>query len=83
MTWWFLAGGEGSMTVARDEGSPERLGGALRRLHYKATRRAHTAAARHHNSNPPKVRFTTMLFSAIFFFSYSENDFTHSLLLST
>ncbi|XP_028171201.1 probable serine/threonine-protein kinase samkC [Ostrinia furnacalis] len=44
------------MTVARGESSPERLGGALRRLHYKATRRAHSAAARHHNSsNPPKV----------------------------
>ncbi|XP_049879929.1 uncharacterized protein LOC126376523 [Pectinophora gossypiella] len=42
------------MTVARGEGSPERLGGALRRLHYKATRRA--LSARHHNSNtPPKV----------------------------
>ncbi|XP_048484364.1 uncharacterized protein LOC105383202 isoform X1 [Plutella xylostella] len=38
------------MTVAHGEGSPERLGGALRRLHYKATRRAHSAAAvtRHH-----------------------------------
>ncbi|XP_053618546.1 uncharacterized protein LOC128679988 isoform X1 [Plodia interpunctella] len=35
------------MTVARGDGSPERLGGALRRLHYKATRR-HSAAARHH-----------------------------------
>lgn len=44
------------MTVARGEGSPERLGGALRRLHYKATRRAHSAAARHHNNTPPKVR---------------------------
>ncbi|KAM3955809.1 uncharacterized protein ACR2FA_010250 [Aphomia sociella] len=44
------------MTVARGEGSPERLGGALRRLHYKATRRAHSAAARHHNTtNTPKV----------------------------
>ncbi|XP_026728528.1 uncharacterized protein LOC113494407 isoform X2 [Trichoplusia ni] len=44
------------MTVARGEGSPERLGGALRRLHYKATRRAHSAAARHHNTTtPPKV----------------------------
>ncbi|XP_075985308.1 uncharacterized protein LOC142982609 isoform X2 [Anticarsia gemmatalis] len=43
------------MTVARGEGSPERLGGALRRLHYKATRRAHSAAARHHNNTPPKV----------------------------
>ncbi|KAF9411230.1 hypothetical protein HW555_009944, partial [Spodoptera exigua] len=51
------AGADGSMTVARGDGSPERLGGALRRLHYKATRRAHSAAARHHNSNttPPKV----------------------------
>ncbi|XP_052755649.1 uncharacterized protein LOC113511170 isoform X2 [Galleria mellonella] len=44
------------MTVARGEGSPERLGGALRRLHYKATRRAHSAAARHHNTaTTPKV----------------------------
>ncbi|XP_022119724.2 uncharacterized protein LOC110996390 [Pieris rapae] len=42
------------MTVARGEESPERLGGALRRLHYRATRRAHSAAARHH-SNTPKV----------------------------
>ncbi|CAB3232351.1 unnamed protein product [Arctia plantaginis] len=49
-------GADGAMTVARDEGSPERLGGALRRLHYKATRRAHSAAARHHNNTPPKVR---------------------------
>lgn len=40
------------MTVARGEGSPERLGGALRRLHYRATRRAHSAAARHHSSTP-------------------------------
>ncbi|KAL4706155.1 hypothetical protein ACJJTC_013620 [Scirpophaga incertulas] len=48
------AGGEGGMTVAREEASPERLGGALRRLHYKATRRAHSAAARHHASTPPK-----------------------------
>ncbi|CAB3229260.1 unnamed protein product [Arctia plantaginis] len=47
-------GADGAMTVARDEGSPERLGGALRRLHYKATRRAHSAAARHHNNTPPK-----------------------------
>lgn len=52
----YLAGADGAMTVARDEGSPERLGGALRRLHYKATRRAHSAAARHHNNTPPKVR---------------------------
>ena len=53
----FISGADGSMTVARGDGSPERLGGALRRLHYKATRRAHSAAARHHNSNstPPKV----------------------------
>ncbi|KAG6460502.1 hypothetical protein O3G_MSEX012030 [Manduca sexta] len=50
------AGADNSMTVARGDGSPERLGGALRRLHYKATRRAHSAAARHHNSaTPPKV----------------------------
>ncbi|CAG9131311.1 unnamed protein product [Plutella xylostella] len=44
------AGTENGMTVAHGEGSPERLGGALRRLHYKATRRAHSAAAvtRHH-----------------------------------
>ncbi|CAH2056971.1 unnamed protein product, partial [Iphiclides podalirius] len=51
------AGADGSMTVARGEGSPERLGGALRRLHYKATRRAHSAAARHHGTTTPsKVR---------------------------
>ncbi|CAH0696495.1 unnamed protein product [Spodoptera exigua] len=52
-----MGGADGSMTVARGDGSPERLGGALRRLHYKATRRAHSAAARHHNSNttPPKA----------------------------
>ncbi|XP_013165553.1 PREDICTED: uncharacterized protein LOC106116315 isoform X2 [Papilio xuthus] len=46
------------MTVARGEGSPERLGGALRRLHYRATRRAHSAAAaaaRHHANTPSKV----------------------------
>ncbi|XP_028038819.1 uncharacterized protein LOC114249434 [Bombyx mandarina] len=44
------------MTVTRGEDSPERSGGALRRLHYKATRRAHSAAARHHNAGtPPKV----------------------------
>ncbi|XP_068625001.1 uncharacterized protein [Battus philenor] len=41
------------MTVARGEGSPERLGGALRRLHYRATRRAHSAAARHHSGSAP------------------------------
>ncbi|CAG4969068.1 unnamed protein product [Colias eurytheme] len=40
------------MTVARGEESPERLGGALRRLHYRATRRAHSAAARHHATTP-------------------------------
>ncbi|XP_041972646.1 NHS-like protein 1 isoform X2 [Aricia agestis] len=39
------------MTVARGEDSPERLGGALRRLHYRATRRAHSAANRHHTSS--------------------------------
>ncbi|KPJ02996.1 hypothetical protein RR46_06154 [Papilio xuthus] len=52
------AGADGSMTVARGEGSPERLGGALRRLHYRATRRAHSAAAaaaRHHANTPSKV----------------------------
>ncbi|XP_064075122.1 uncharacterized protein LOC113392859 isoform X2 [Vanessa tameamea] len=43
------------MTVARGDGSPERLGGALRRLHYRATRRAHSAAARHHSSTPKVV----------------------------
>ncbi|XP_063388026.1 uncharacterized protein LOC134673903 [Cydia fagiglandana] len=42
------------MTVARGDGSPERLGGALRRLHYKATRRAHSVG-RHHTNTPPKV----------------------------
>lgn len=45
-------GAETSMTVAHGESSPERLGGALRRLHYRATRRAHSAAARHHTSTP-------------------------------
>ncbi|XP_038218671.1 uncharacterized protein LOC119837216 [Zerene cesonia] len=43
------------MTVARGEESPERLGGALRRLHYRATRRAHSAAARHHSTTPKVV----------------------------
>ncbi|XP_039749142.1 uncharacterized protein LOC120625932 [Pararge aegeria] len=43
------------MTVARGDGSPERLGGALRRLHYRATRRAHSAAARHHSGTPKVV----------------------------
>ncbi|CAH2261201.1 jg17207 [Pararge aegeria aegeria] len=43
------------MTVARGDGSPERLGGALRRLHYRATRRAHSAAARHHSGTPKPV----------------------------
>ncbi|XP_053618548.1 uncharacterized protein LOC128679988 isoform X2 [Plodia interpunctella] len=42
------------MTVARGDGSPERLGGALRRLHYKATRR-HSAAARHHATTAKAV----------------------------
>ncbi|GBP97934.1 hypothetical protein EVAR_71110_1 [Eumeta japonica] len=51
------AGVDSSMTVSEAEGGPGRLAGsALRRLHYRATRRAHSAAAaasaRHHN--PPK-----------------------------
>ncbi|OWR52054.1 hypothetical protein KGM_203532 [Danaus plexippus plexippus] len=49
------AGAEGSMTVAHGDSSPERLGGALRRLHYRATRRAHSSAARHHST--PKVSY--------------------------
>lgn len=53
-----VEGADGSMTVTRGDGSPERLGGALRRLHYKATRRAHSASARHAANAPPipKVR---------------------------
>ncbi|CAK1543692.1 unnamed protein product [Leptosia nina] len=50
-----LAAGD-SMTVARGEESPERLGGALRRLHYRATRRAHSAAQRHHSTTPKSAR---------------------------